>query len=401
MTKIDLSHEFGLFIDIITAWYRSLRINFITLPIHPETETPMSAEQWEPIDPLREDELTSDELRELQEVNGKLMLEREELEKNLVKEQFFKKLLEKELNQLKTQELTGETKKVKLSAYQYGPKKRISRKFILIILLLFAVGGGYAAFTLYSNYLQKRYLSKVSGPSSGVVAATTTELQNQRFSGKLLKDTSSEIINSTDEKAKTDTILFKSGQEAASTAQTVINDETDRSAGTYNPDKTISDPVVIKPSYPSKAENSNGGSPSTQVQNQTKPVQSQPVQENLIPSTPPVVVAETAPAPVKTEEPAAKPVPQPDAPVFPDAAKDDTPLESRKPVGFYKVVSKANIYTDPNENSLSGFFIYQFNPATFEALADKNGFIFVVATNNLGTVSKGWLSKKDLRRIDK
>ncbi|MEP7259227.1 MAG: hypothetical protein ABI687_12575, partial [Flavitalea sp.] len=72
----------------------------------------------------------------------------------------------------------------------------------------------------------------------------------------------------------------------------------------------------------------------------------------------------------------------------------------KKSLGVYKVVSKANFYTAPNETSLSAQFIYQFSPVTLDALEETKDFILVVTKSNLGAINKGWLSKKDLRRID-
>jgi serine/threonine-protein kinase len=70
----------------------------------------------------------------------------------------------------------------------------------------------------------------------------------------------------------------------------------------------------------------------------------------------------------------------------------------RHPIAEYKVTSKANFYNSPDENTMRGTFISGSADKTVEALEDKNGFIYVEYTNDLGFTSKGWLSKKDLTK---
>ena len=65
------------------------------------------------------------------------------------------------------------------------------------------------------------------------------------------------------------------------------------------------------------------------------------------------------------------------------------PAEENRPViAKYKVTSKANFYNSPDENSMRGTFISGDANKTVGALEEKNGFIFVVYTNDLGFTSK-------------
>jgi serine/threonine-protein kinase len=41
-----------------------------------------------------------------------------------------------------------------------------------------------------------------------------------------------------------------------------------------------------------------------------------------------------------------------------------------------------------------------WNNAVIKPIEEKNDFIYIVFTNHWGQTSKGWLRKKDLRRID-
>jgi hypothetical protein len=72
--------------------------------------------------------------------------------------------------------------------------------------------------------------------------------------------------------------------------------------------------------------------------------------------------------------------------------------ETKTVVGRYRIASKANFYNAPDENTMRSTFISESSNKVVSALEDKNGFIFVEYTNNLGFTSKGWLSKKDLTK---
>ncbi|MDQ3279341.1 MAG: energy transducer TonB [Bacteroidota bacterium] len=65
----------------------------------------------------------------------------------------------------------------------------------------------------------------------------------------------------------------------------------------------------------------------------------------------------------------------------------------------YKVRGKAYFHNEPDETTRRNAFIVHWNNAVLNPSDDKNGFIYIVFTNHLGQVSKGWLSKGDLIEI--
>jgi hypothetical protein len=70
--------------------------------------------------------------------------------------------------------------------------------------------------------------------------------------------------------------------------------------------------------------------------------------------------------------------------------------------GRYKILDKAYFHDARDENTRRAAFLIHWNNsyATLQALDEKNGFIYLVFRNHLNQVSKGWLRKKDLKRID-
>lgn len=65
-------------------------------------------------------------------------------------------------------------------------------------------------------------------------------------------------------------------------------------------------------------------------------------------------------------------------------------------LGVYKVKEKAFFHDEPNAATRRNAFIVQWNNALLTALDEKDGFIYVVFTNDAGQTSKGWLLKDDL-----
>ncbi|AMR33016.1 hypothetical protein A0256_17115 [Mucilaginibacter sp. PAMC 26640] len=58
--------------------------------------------------------------------------------------------------------------------------------------------------------------------------------------------------------------------------------------------------------------------------------------------------------------------------------------------------TQANFHTEPTAASVRRAYINRFNNVRLKALDDKNGYIYVIFTNDRGQVSTGWLDKKDL-----
>jgi hypothetical protein len=67
----------------------------------------------------------------------------------------------------------------------------------------------------------------------------------------------------------------------------------------------------------------------------------------------------------------------------------------------YKVASKAYFYNSPDESTRRNAFINHWNNsyATLYPKEDKNGFVYVIFTNEKGQTSMGWLRKKDLKPV--
>jgi eukaryotic-like serine/threonine-protein kinase len=83
-----------------------------------------------------------------------------------------------------------------------------------------------------------------------------------------------------------------------------------------------------------------------------------------------------------------------------DKNKNDNQQDKEDVPDKYAVISTAHFYNAPNESTRRDAFINHWNNAVLNALDEKNGFIYVVFTNEQGQTSKGWLRKKDLRPLD-
>ncbi|MDB5196258.1 MAG: hypothetical protein JWP88_628 [Flaviaesturariibacter sp.] len=84
-------------------------------------------------------------------------------------------------------------------------------------------------------------------------------------------------------------------------------------------------------------------------------------------------------------------------------ANEESASETKKePGGFgtYTVRSKAFFHNEPDESTRRAAFINHWNKAVLKPLDEKNGFVYIVYTNDEGKTSKGWMRKADLIRID-
>ncbi|GEO11021.1 hypothetical protein [Segetibacter aerophilus] len=75
--------------------------------------------------------------------------------------------------------------------------------------------------------------------------------------------------------------------------------------------------------------------------------------------------------------------------------------ERASPQTDYKVISVAHFYNEPDEQTRRKAFINYWNNsyASIRPLDETDGFIYVVFKNHLGQTTKGWLRKKDLKRV--
>ncbi len=64
----------------------------------------------------------------------------------------------------------------------------------------------------------------------------------------------------------------------------------------------------------------------------------------------------------------------------------------------YTVVDTAYFHDKPNSNSARKVYLDPLRKNTLTALQDSNGFIYIIYTNKIGIVSRGWIDKKYLRK---
>ena len=318
----------------------------------------------------------------------KLARELERVKKSLEKEQFFNKLLDQELKDLKNHSLGTTT--LEPDYPTFVQKKRLSGGAIFFIFLIVAGGAGYF---VYSKFFQKPgnlFPQDFSTtPASGsAINDTTTEAQSQFNSGDGSKDPYGKVIDTTE---------IVAGKLPA------VRDD---------------DPVVDEPPV-DNSRRQQAKTPEVKAEVKKKQPDPQPVEEDPIEEPVETKTVKTTPPPVTgsvvqgkssttpgTDIAANKPAPQVTNPTaVTGTPKSNTPattppVESRRVLAFYRVTSKANFYEAPDENTMKSSFISQLNPVRLGALDDKNGFIFVVYTNDIGYTSRGWLSKKDLTKVE-
>ena len=342
----------------------------------------MIREEFEDLNAPRRKTLRTVEPYSLQEENEKLIRQNRELEKSVERLDFFNKLLEKEIVELKNPDgiITGR-KSRKNEPFTIKRKSRGVSNFAFFGLFLFTLT--LAAFTVYSLFFVNAdypFLRRLKGQIPATIAVeiappvnnnTTPVIDEQRSLDKNAetskkneapvkdqkKNETSAAINSTSSKN------FLKQKEKIPAENLAANSVTSASA---NPVKQVNN----------EQNNNSGGNNSQAVGGVTESAQ---------PKSGGTSIPETS------------------APAVGNITPSNTPAETeneKKSFGAYKVISKANFYTAPNENALNGQFIYQFSPVTLDALDETKDFILVVTKSNMGMNTKGWLSKKDLRRID-
>jgi len=268
---------------------------------------------------------------------GKLLRENEKLKKGLEKEQFFNRLLDQELKDLKNAQ-AGDAGYNQNHFNQPRGASRGAFNFLLVLCLAMA---GFIAYTLYFN---KQYNLFPTLPAvTGAPAATPVVTDS-------VPTIISESKNTPSPKESQAAAPAEKKQPAAAEPRANANN-------TANTAKT----TTRAPQPEQKAE-------------EEAPVKQQP--QATVATTPP-----PAAAPVTTP---VQPQPQ--------------PVAERPVIARYIVSSKANFYNDPDENTLRSYFISPGSNKIVNALEEKNGFIYVEFKNDVGYVTKGWLSKADLTR---
>ncbi|HEX2606555.1 MAG TPA: serine/threonine-protein kinase [Flavisolibacter sp.] len=74
--------------------------------------------------------------------------------------------------------------------------------------------------------------------------------------------------------------------------------------------------------------------------------------------------------------------------------------ESTEALPKYKVINKAYFHNEPDETTRRNAFLVHWNNAVLTPIEERDGFIYVIYTNERGQTSKGWLKKSDLQLIE-
>ncbi|MBA4166727.1 MAG: hypothetical protein H0X41_04145 [Chitinophagaceae bacterium] len=260
----------------------------------------------------------------------KLQRENERLKKSLEKEQFFNRLLDQELKELKN---SGEG--VNNNAEFYQRQNGVSRSAFNTLLVISIALAGFLAYTIFNNKQHDLF------PQS----------------------------------AKAEMPEVKSGNPSAVVRDSVPNIISSKTTNTPPPVTSQQSTVVPgRAPFPEKAAASVKESP---AKPKTEHIE-KPVADNTPEAVPAAAEAAKEPDPVVTQ-----PAPAP---------------AERTVIGKYMISSKANFYSAPDGNTLRSYFISPGDGKVVNALEDKNGFIYVEFKNDVGYVTKGWLSKADLTK---
>jgi len=65
----------------------------------------------------------------------------------------------------------------------------------------------------------------------------------------------------------------------------------------------------------------------------------------------------------------------------------------------YTVRDTTFFHDQPDERSIRKSYLDPLNNNVLNPIHDKNGFIYIVYTNQFGRTSKGWINKKDLEPL--
>jgi hypothetical protein len=298
----------------------------------------------------------------------RLLRENEKLKKSLEKEKFFNKLLDQEIQELKSSGPNGGNGNY--SSEYWSGKRRVSRSAFYTLLFITLVMAGYIGYGIY--YDKKFDYLDIGKTIPGSKAASTT---NDVEPAATTPNASTNVTEQP-----------KSSVPAGEVSQPA-------SAGVTPP------PPVTKDSVPNIIGDKKPVSTNTVATNKQKQAAAltpdeeyneEEVNATLREETKPV----RRPSSIATK-PAA---PAEEAGTATTQPVVTRPAEARPVIAKYRVTSKANFYNSPDENTMRSTFISESANKTVNALEDKNGFIYVEYTNDLGFTSKGWLSKTDLTK---
>jgi len=306
----------------------------------------------------------------------RLLRENEKLKKSLEKERFFNKLLDQEIQELKGSVPAGN------GNYQsdyWGARKKVSRSAFYTLLFVTLIMAGYIG---YGIYYDKKfdYLHIGKSIPGSKAASTTTDVEQPAATP------TSDIVTNTNQQVKSGAIdpSASASQNVVPTPPPVVKDSVPTIIGDKKPEITGKEKqkaaVVLTPDEEYNEEEVNAT-----IGEETKPVRRPSSLATKPVNTPQQTETATTSPAITKETPSTQPT-------------TAQPAESRPVIAKYRVTSKANFYNAPDENTMRSTFISQSANKTVNALEEKNGFIYVEYTNDLGFTSKGWLSKQDLTK---
>jgi hypothetical protein len=299
----------------------------------------------------------------------RLLRENEKLRKSLEKEKFFNKLLDQEIQELKSSP-NGSTGGQ--SDYWSG-KKRVSRSAFYTLLFITLVMAGYIGYGIY--YDKKFDYLEIGKTIPGSKTASVTDNAQPAATPA----TANNATNTNEQPKATETstpAASPSDNASATPPPPAVKDSVPTIIGDKKPAVTDKQKqkaaVALTPDEEYNEEEVNAT-----LREETKPIKRP---SSIQKSTQSLPKTETASTQTESTQPAAQ------------------PAEPRPVIAKYRVTSKANFYNSPDENTMRSTFINASGNKVVNALEDKNGFIYVEYTNDLGFTAKGWLSKTDLTK---
>lgn len=339
-----------------------------------------------------------------QEENEKLIREKRELENTIEKLEFFNGLLEKEIRELKgggNEQEQDAGAPAPMPFYYPRPKKRISLRAFNLVLLIAIFLGAFAFYSIFIIKADYPFFRRLQGkpPIQLSTPASKENIRDTPAAGSATPRQSSSNASSPAEQAGSSALPKNqaSGEAAIKENKRLEASQNQLQDGAQNP-------IVPGRDAASADRREQKNAPATPSENNSK--------ENIA-AIPPSSGGASLPnaASSKNENsytinatsaagPSVQPAPVNASNASASTASPATGSDNKKSLGVYKVASKANFYDKPELSALNGTFIYQFSTVELHALDETKDFIYVTANNNLGNTVKGWLSKKDLRRID-
>jgi hypothetical protein len=331
----------------------------------------MYTEGFEGFENLEEAESGSPRTYRSSSETDRLLRENEKLKKSLEKEQFFNKLLDQEIQELKSSMPGGN------GNYQsdyWSGKKRVSRSAFYTLLFITLVMAGYIG---YGIYYDKKfdYLNLGKNIPGSRAASTTSDVEPAEIT-----PATNSPVNANEQPKSPNTAAVDPSKSAnvvvtppPATKDSVPNIIGDNKAAAADKQKQKA-AIALTPDEEYDEEEVNAT-----LREETKPIR----RPSTATTRPASAAQQTQTSPAQTTS-------------APPAAIQ--PVESKPVIAKYRVTSKANFYNGPDENTMRSTFIAESANKIVNALEDRNGFIYVEYTNDLGFTSKGWLSKQDLSK---